>query len=294
MASSDITSPIFPEDVERAINDALLYDARDMWGTMSLIASRFNAWTKPIIFRTVLVRRSNNWTQRIIDLLLPNAPFIRTLALDLPLARGSLSDSDIAHLRQLLEAAHSVQHLAVTWHLWARLAHQCGALRLSALYLIWDRTHPASPPSLAPLQHPALLTDLTLSAPADPATSTPFRPWGELFLPEDIARANNLAYVAYAADRTPLPTIGALCEDEDLSALRGVMFVLVDVAEEFSGDEDADELVKDDLAVYARFSTAYVRFSNGVLGEWVAKMEGRPSVLVHPPPHAVESVEEEG
>ncbi|KAJ7841263.1 hypothetical protein B0H13DRAFT_2099952 [Mycena leptocephala] len=185
-----------------------------------------NPRTKPIIFRTVLVRWTNNWTQRITDLLLPNAHFIRTLALDLPLARGSLSDSDLAHLRRLVEAAHSVQHLA-------------------------------------------------------------------LFLPEDIARANNLAYVAYAADRTPLPTIGALCEDEDLSALRGAMFVLVDVAEEYSGDEDADELVKDDLAVYARFSTAYVRFASGVLGEWVAKMEGRPSVLVHPPPHVVESVEEE-
>jgi hypothetical protein len=36
--------PAFPEDIERAINDALLNDARDMCGTMSLVASRFYAW----------------------------------------------------------------------------------------------------------------------------------------------------------------------------------------------------------------------------------------------------------
>jgi len=36
--------PAFPEDIERAINQALLDDARDMCGTMSLVACRFYAW----------------------------------------------------------------------------------------------------------------------------------------------------------------------------------------------------------------------------------------------------------
>jgi hypothetical protein len=39
-----IQEPTFPEDIERTIIDVLLNDARDMCGTMSLVASRFHAW----------------------------------------------------------------------------------------------------------------------------------------------------------------------------------------------------------------------------------------------------------
>jgi hypothetical protein len=42
-----VAAPIpkpFPEDIERTITGVLLNDARDMCGTMSLVASRFHAW----------------------------------------------------------------------------------------------------------------------------------------------------------------------------------------------------------------------------------------------------------
>ncbi|KAJ7670230.1 hypothetical protein B0H17DRAFT_1086127 [Mycena rosella] len=275
--------PRFPEDIERAINDALLHDARDMCGTMSLVASRFYAWTKPITFRTVVVRRHDDWTKRISNLLLPNAGFIRALAIDLPSPR--LSDDELSHIRQLLEASQRVRHLAVGWNVWARFYPECGSLQLESLYLIWDRAHPASPPSLKHLQHPAELKDLTIYAPPDPRNPTPFRPWGELFLPAT-AHCPNLAYVTYAADRTPVPTVGSLCED--LSNLQGAMFVLVDIPDKFVNEESEDELLKDDKEAYPNFSTAYLCHSSQVLGEWLAKIEGRPSVLEHPPPHAVE------
>ncbi|KAJ6563671.1 hypothetical protein DFH09DRAFT_1158681 [Mycena vulgaris] len=277
--------PIFPEDIERAINDALLNDARDMCGTMALVAPRFYAWTKPIAFRTVVVRRHKNWTQRINDLLLPNASFIRVLVLDLPFAGVQLSDEELLHIQHLLEASAQVKHLAVSWTIWAHFPLQCGSFELESLYLIWDRNTPTTRPSLKNLQHPDTLIDLTVYAPADPSTITPFRPWGELLLP-DTAKCTNLVYITYAADRTPMPTVGSLCED--IPGLRSALFVLVDIPEKYASDEDADDLVKDDLEVYPNFSTAYLRFSNQLVGEWVTKVDGRRSMLVHPPPGAVE------
>ncbi|KAJ6597031.1 hypothetical protein DFH09DRAFT_109596 [Mycena vulgaris] len=287
-ASSSVAAspkPTFPEDIEQAINDVLLKDARDMCGTMSLVASRFHAWTKPITFRSVVVHRHNNWTTRISDLLLPNASFIRVLAIDLPFTRGQLSDEELSHIRRLLEASGRVRHLAVTWNIWAHFHLECGFLQLESLYLIWDKFHPISPPSLKHLQHPSTLKDLTVYAPPDLHNPTPFRPWGDLFLPET-DHCPNLAYVTYAADRTPIPTVGTLCED--LPGLKGAMFVLVDMPEKYMNEEEEDEMVKDDKALYANFSTAYARFSRQLLGEWLAKIEGRRSVLEHPPPHAVE------
>ncbi|KAJ7208015.1 hypothetical protein GGX14DRAFT_567314 [Mycena pura] len=279
--------PAFSEDVERAINNVLLNDdARDMRGTMSLVASRFHAWTKPITFHTVVVRQHNDWTGRINDLLLPNASFIRVLALNLPSIGGPLSDDELSHIRLLLEASTQTRHLAVSWNVWARLHLECGSLPLESLYLIWDKFHPTSPPSLKHLQHLAKLTDLTIYAPPDPRNPTPFRPWGEFFLPST-AHLTNLTYVTYAADRTPIPTIGSLCED-----VKGAMFVLVDTPEQYVNEESEDDLIKDDSEAYPNFSTTYLRYSSQVLGEWVAKVEGRKSLLEHPPPRAVGDVDD--
>ncbi|KAF8217687.1 hypothetical protein K438DRAFT_1795490 [Mycena galopus ATCC 62051] len=274
--------PIFPEDVERTINNALLSDDRDMCGTMALVSSRFYTWTKAIIFRTVVVRRHNSdWTKRISHFLLPNANLIHTLALDLPYILGEISTEELSLIRALLAASDRVRHLAVTWKIWAQLHRECGALQLESLYLMWDKNHPSSPPSLAHLQHPAALKDLTVYAPPDLRNLTPFRGIGDLYLP-NTARCANLAYVTYAADRTPIPTIGSLCED--IPTLRSAMFVLVDIPEKFTDTED--DLITEDKEVYPNFSTAYVRFSRQVLGEWLAKIEGKPSVLAHPPPRA--------
>lgn len=239
--------------------------------------------TKPTTFRTVIVRRNDNWTKRISELLLPNASFIRTLAIDLPLTRGHLSDEELSHLRRLLEASERVTHLAVVWNIWAHFPRECGALKLESLYLIWDRAHQISPPSLKNLQHPAALKQLTVYAPPDLRNATPFRPWGELYLP-GTAHCVDLDYVTYAADRTPIPTVGSLCEDAP--GIKGAMFVLVDIPEEYVTEDAEDELLKEDREVYPNFSTAYVRFSSQVLGEWLAKIEGRRSVLEHQPPRS--------
>ncbi|KAJ7479615.1 hypothetical protein FB451DRAFT_1239406 [Mycena latifolia] len=294
VGTAAIPSPklAFPEDVERAITDALLHDVRDMCGTMSLVASRFHAWTKPHLFRIVVVRRHESWTKRVSELLLPNARFIRALALDLRLVRGALSDEEAAHVQQLLEAAEGVRHLAVPWSIWARHPRECGRLPLESLCLVWDGTHPAAPPSLAHLQHPAALTDLTVCAPPDLRNPTPFRAWGDLYLP-DTARCANLAWVAYAADRPPVPTVGSLCAD--IPQLKGALFVLVDIPEKYVREaEEEDALLEEDRAVYPNFATAYLPRAAQVLGEWVAKMEGRRSVLDHPPPHEVECEAEDG
>ncbi|KAJ7181203.1 hypothetical protein C8R46DRAFT_1071656 [Mycena filopes] len=281
--------PRFPEDIERTINDALLNDAKDMCGTMSLVASRFYTRTKLVTFRTVIVRRHDNWTKRITELSLPNANLIRTLVIDVPLAQGgSLLDEELSHLRALVKASNGVRHLAVVWSIWARLNREVGSLRHESLYLIWDRTHPATPPSFTHLQHPTALTDLTVYAPPDLTNPTPFRPWGELYLP-DTVRCVNLAYVAYAADRTPLLTIGSLCED--IPGLKAAIFILVDIPEKYADSED--DMVTEDREVYPNFSTAYLRYSYQVLDQWLAKTEGRSSVLDCPPPHAVRPVEED-
>ncbi|KAJ7261059.1 hypothetical protein C8J57DRAFT_1336959 [Mycena rebaudengoi] len=280
---------IFPEDVERAINDVLLSEARDMCGTMARVASRFYAWTKPIAFHTVVVRRHNNWTRRISDLLLPNVRFIRVLAIDLRGTREGLSDEELSHIRQLLEASvQHVRHLAVVWSIWARLHHECGALQLGSLYLIWDGAAHIPLPSLKHLQYPTALKDLTVYAPDNIRTPRAFRPWGELYVPAT-EHCPNLVYVTYAADRTPIPTVASLCDEAP--HLKGTMFVLVNISEQYVNEDTEDALVKDDKEMYPNFSTAYLRFSSQVLGQWLEKMEGRPSVLEHPPPRSVDDGE---
>ncbi|KAJ7657318.1 kinase-like domain-containing protein [Mycena polygramma] len=168
--------PTFPEDIERTINEVVLNDTRRMCGTMKLVASRFETWTKPIMFHTAVVRRRDNWMQRVEECLLPNGSLIRILVLDLglrgsegyycqdPLHRKKSSEKELSLLRRLLEACGQVNHLAVTWNVWDQLQGECGALRLKSLYLIWDGTFGNDAPSLDHLQHPADLEDLTLSA----------------------------------------------------------------------------------------------------------------------------------
>ncbi|KAJ7109593.1 hypothetical protein C8R43DRAFT_1161708 [Mycena crocata] len=276
-------APVFPEDIEQAIILVLLHDVREMCGIVSLVASRFYAWTKPVTFHTIVIRPRKDWAKRISELLLPNASLIRALAIDLPSTRDRLSEEELSHIQRLLDSSGGVRHLAVVWNIWIRFPRECGSLELESLYLIWDGAHPVRLPSLDCLKHPSKLKDLTFYAPPDLHDPTPFCSWGEFFLPETDHCAN-LAYVAYAADR-PVPMVGYLCEK--IPGVKGVMFVLVDMPEKYSSAAEENGTVRDDLALCAIFSTAYVRFSGQLVGEWLGKIEGRQSMLDHPPPHAV-------
>ncbi|KAJ6562745.1 hypothetical protein DFH09DRAFT_1279117 [Mycena vulgaris] len=273
--------PAFPEDIERAITDVLLDDARDMCGTMSLVASRFYAWSKPITFRTVVVHRHKDWTKWISDLSLLNASFIRVLVLNISFTRDTLSDEELSRIRRLLEAAGGVRHLAVHWNIWAHFHRECGSLQLESLYLIWDGVHGIPRPSLSHLQHPARLKDLTVYAPPDLRYMIHWRSWGELYLPAT-KHCVNLAYVTYAADRPILP-LGSVCADP---RIKGAMFLLVNNPQKYAVEEE-DVLIQVNMESYPNFSTAYLPSARQVLGEWLAKMEGRRSVLHHPPPRAV-------
>ncbi|KAF9041992.1 hypothetical protein BDZ89DRAFT_1109651 [Hymenopellis radicata] len=277
MMSSTTGEGRFPEDIERAINEALLkdLDARDMRATMSLVAFRFHEWTKRIVFSTVIIRRRNNWMQRISELLVPNASSVRILALNLRSIEGTLSDYELSHIRRLVEAAEGVRHLAVPWSLWTRLSREFGSLQLESLYLIWDGTLPARAPSLKDLQHPALLTDLTIYAPPDPENLTPFRSIGVLFL-QRTDHCPKLAYVTYAADRMPEPTVGSLCDD--IPTLSGAMFVLVNMHPEYSDPEEY-EMVKEDKERYPNFSTAYQKWKGG-LASWSIRLHALRKVTL--------------
>ncbi|KAK7050689.1 hypothetical protein R3P38DRAFT_2605536 [Favolaschia claudopus] len=274
-APSNSTPPnLLPEDVERAIVDATLYEWKEMCNTMALVASRFYSWTKPHIYRTVIVRRTEHWTRRISDVLIPNAALIQTLVVDLPLVQGSLSDDELSAIARLVEAAQGVKNLAVPWNIWIELPNQCGSLALKSLYLFWDRTHPATEPSLANLQHPEALEELVIYAPADLREMTPFRSWGDLYFP-DTSDCSNLAYIAYAADRCPMPTVGSL--REDIPHLKAAMFVLAGIPEKFIADEDP--LVTEDRETYPNFFSTYLRYWSQLLKEWIARTEGAESIL---------------
>ncbi|KAJ7608716.1 hypothetical protein FB45DRAFT_1128459 [Roridomyces roridus] len=282
MASN--SEPIFPEDVERLIHEAVMNNSREMRGTMALVASKFHAWTKPFLYHTVVILSKDNWPQRVHEFLIPNASFIRTLALSAPLAEFQ---DEISHIHALVEAALGVRSLAVPWRIWARLHREFGFLQLKNIYLIWDY-NATSVPTLNSLRHPSALKQLTIYAPADlrnPLIS--FRPWGELYLP-DTSRCTNLEYVAYAADRTPVPSIGYLCED--IPSLKAAVFVLVNVPEPRQGEEDG--LVMEDKEVYPNFSTVWIERSGMVFWEWLARAEGRESLLDPPLLHVVQSTEE--
>ncbi|KAJ6564141.1 hypothetical protein B0H19DRAFT_1374632 [Mycena capillaripes] len=204
--------PSLPEDIERAITEVLLHDARDMAGTMSLVASRFNAWTKPLTFHTVTVRRDDNWMQTVSDCVLPNAIFIRILVLDLPFTQDQVqlqsSAEELSIIRRLLEACGRVSHLAVTWNIWAHLERECGVLELKSLCLVWDGefSRRIDAPSFLYIRHPAALQDLTVSAPANLENPTPLRSRGQLDLPVWTQAWKNflsLSYVTYASNVMP-------------------------------------------------------------------------------------------
>ncbi|KAJ7101513.1 hypothetical protein B0H15DRAFT_796288 [Mycena belliarum] len=97
---------------------------------MSLVASRFNIWTKPIALHTVMVHRRDNWMERVRHCLLPNAGFMRILVLDMRTSeiwhRVPLPSEELALIRKLLEASEHIAHLAVTWNIWSDLQHDCG------------------------------------------------------------------------------------------------------------------------------------------------------------------------
>ncbi|KAJ6564117.1 hypothetical protein B0H19DRAFT_1258616 [Mycena capillaripes] len=181
--------PSFPEDIERTITEVVYDDARNMAGTMSLVASRFHAWTKPLTFHTVIVRRHDNWMQTTSDCVLPNASFIRVLVLDLPFTQDEVrlqsSAEELSIIRRLLEACGRVSHLAVTWNIWAHLERECGVLELKSLCLVWDGefSRRIDAPSFLHLRNRTALQDLTVSAPADLEHPTPFRSRGQLDLP---------------------------------------------------------------------------------------------------------------
>ncbi|KAJ7438363.1 hypothetical protein FB451DRAFT_1303831, partial [Mycena latifolia] len=163
--------------------------------------------------------------------------------------------------------------------IWAHHHRECGALQLESLYLIWDKKHHIPPPSLKNLQHPSTLNDLTVDAPADLNNMITWRPWGELYIP-DTRQCVNLAYVTYAANTLPGGSLTFFCDDSEFPAIRGVMFKLKNEAQD-------SELMKDEEEFYPNFSTTYLPNSWQLLNE-LEKMEGRPSVFQHPPPHEVE------
>ncbi|KAJ6587964.1 hypothetical protein B0H19DRAFT_1097577 [Mycena capillaripes] len=285
VASSEIAAPpqpIFPEDIERAINEVLLNDTGDMCGTMSLVASRFHIWNKPIMFHTIFVHRHNNWMKRIGDYLMPNASFIRILVLSLPLTRGPArlpsSAEELSLIRKLLEASGGIRHLAVTWNLWAQLACECGVQRIESLYLIWDRAaFNISAPSLHHLQHPEELVDLTVYAPADLCNPVSFPVYGDYLVPAT-THCVNLAYVTYAADRMPNVNMAYL-------RLKGAILVVVGRTALYENEEGRLKWEKEMFP--GNYSVVCVQNWEQVLAEWVAKMEGRESLLKPPVETAV-------
>ncbi|KAJ7758462.1 hypothetical protein DFH07DRAFT_772471 [Mycena maculata] len=273
MAAAATPQPTFPQDIERAINEVLLSDTRDMCSTMSLVALRFSVcW-------------DYDWMRRIQDCFLPNAGLIRILVLDLAFSqrfvRSQLTEDQFSLVRQLLEASERVRHLAVTWNIWAHLQRKCGALRLQSLYLIWDNAWDVQPPTLEHLQHPSTLEDLTLYTPHDLCDPHGFRPFGRLYLPAT-THCVNLAYVTYAADRMA----GSFAH----ARLKGAILALVG-AEEL--DEWAIESIWRERRQYPVFSTVDIPSTEELLKEWVAKMEGRGSVLENRPHRIVGRVQEE-
>ncbi|KAJ7655985.1 hypothetical protein DFH06DRAFT_474550 [Mycena polygramma] len=279
-----MTEPTFPEDIERVITETLLDDAEYMSATMSLVGVRFYVWTKPKKLRTVILRRHDNFVEQIFEHLLPNARFIRVLAVNLLLKEGELSDTEVSHIQQLLRTALNVNHLAISWHLWARLEHECGALRLQSIYLMWDGVwpHPRPPvlatPSLQLLKHPTELQDLAIYAPTHVDDPVAFCT-GKLYLPAT-RHCPNIAYMTYAADRMPA-TMASLCENHRAA----VMFVRVDLLEQCI-DVKTGNHIKAEKERFPNLSTAYIPQSSQVLGEWVAKSERRPSLLRQPTPRA--------
>ncbi|KAJ7165837.1 hypothetical protein C8R46DRAFT_290957 [Mycena filopes] len=286
LVSTTTADPIFPEDLERKICEVLVEDTRDMCGPISLVASRFHAWMKDIKLWTVVVRESDDWAQRINDCILPNAGLIRVLVLDLSFHKDDdrrcvYSGEELSSIRRLLGTSRRLRHLAVTWNIWACLEQECAALRLQSLYLIWDGagfdgTTRIEAPTLEKLQHPAALEYLTMFAPLSLAPG--WSPWRE---PDSqlpvMAHCTNLAYVTYAANLLQvLPWTGK-------QYLKGCMTVALRApkVDGMRGDDSRNSARKDRIP---NFSTLHMSGLGELLREWLKKVEGRKSLLDHPPP----------
>ncbi|KAJ7755151.1 hypothetical protein B0H16DRAFT_1722366 [Mycena metata] len=278
LLTQDPPRPSLPEDLEREITEVLLDEMRDMRGPMSLVASRFYAWTKPIKFHTVIVHPQDGWMQRMNDSLTPDAELIRILVLDLPFnkngTRYTPSDEELACIRGLLGASSGVRHLAVTWNIWEYLQAECGSLRLESLYLIWDGVRNIKCPSVENLQYPAALVDFSMFAP--PSLDGWHPP--EIYLPWTLeARCPNLAYVTYVSRFIVLPY--------DMQNLKGFMSVAIrERKDRQAGEEEEDFRVKSSKEELPNLSTLYLRALDEVLGHWLNKKEGRESAFKHPPP----------
>ncbi|KAJ7631568.1 hypothetical protein DFH06DRAFT_1128611 [Mycena polygramma] len=264
---------VFPEDIEYTINQLLLEDAADMWTTMSRLASRFRTWTTPAMLRTVVIRLRDDWAKRIDDFFLPHARFIEVLAIDLPATRGFLSGEELSCIRRLLRGSECVRHLAVSWHIWEQLASECGSLQLVSLYLIWDGAYDILPPSMNGSEYRAPLTDITIYAPPQLETRWADLGWAEFYLPgtimEDLPK---LTHMTYATSRE-VPTLVDFYKEDIV-----VMWVLVDSPTRFLRDT-VENQIQIDMQLHPNASTSYLRSSSEILGQWLAKMEGNPSVL---------------
>jgi hypothetical protein len=210
------------------------------------------------------MRRLRHWV-------LPNAQFTRILVLDLPFKegprRGQWPDKMLACIRRLLAASGSVRHLAVSWNIWSDLQFECSALRLQSLYLIWDGAWYTSPPTLHGLQHPAALVHLTVSAPPDLRRPTTYQRCGLCYVPE-LAHCINLAYLTYACKRVIRSGVVDL-------RLKGTMLIHL-----CPGPHDLG-WIEMDKQRYPRCSSICMRHLEEVLAEWIAKAEGRESLLDH-------------
>ncbi|KAJ6517443.1 hypothetical protein C8R47DRAFT_1087296 [Mycena vitilis] len=270
--------PTFPEDLERAINEIVLSDSKEMCGTLSLVAPRFHAWNKPLAFHTVVIRRRDDWMRRISECFLPNASAIRILVLYLPFEnddgklQGRLQPEEFLLMRRLLEVARGVLHLAVTWPIWAKLHPQCGALSLKSLYLIWDRPFCKNVLSLNSLKHPEALEDLAVYPPPSHDVVVQHAPNLEGYLPLT-RECVNLASLTFVAPYVPNHPMGYAW-----TSVKTRIAVVVNQPELDEEDEETIEAVREkDGDLYAVCVPEYVQ----VLREWVAKMEGRKSLLNH-------------
>ncbi|KAJ7642394.1 hypothetical protein DFH06DRAFT_1301661 [Mycena polygramma] len=269
--------PRFPQDIEQIITEMLLDEERDMAGTMSRVAARFYHWSKTKALHTVVVHYRPDWTKRISELFIPNAAFIRILAIDLPLTRGRLTNEELSLIQRLLQASDGVIHLAVSWHIWEHFGSECGSMHLQSLYLIWDVVYNIPPPSSEHLKHRSTLREITIYAP--PQLDGSEWPWAETYmLATIIEECPNITHVAYATSRH-VPDIGFYSRgDSGFDGGPHVMWVLVDSPTKFL-DYPAEKEIFEDEALYPNSSTSYLRFSSEILGEWLAKMEGKTSVL---------------
>ncbi|KAJ7657313.1 hypothetical protein DFH06DRAFT_1328128 [Mycena polygramma] len=280
--------PTFPEDIERAVNEVLLSDTREMCRTMRLVASRFETWTRPVMFHTAVVHRHNDWMQRVRESLLPNGSLIRILVLDLALGDFDAlmgrpgeksSEEELSLLRRLLSACGQVNHIAVTWNIWSQLQSECGALPFQSLYLMWDGEFAgdSGAPSLDHLQHPEVLKDLTISAPGD-LRGPSWSPTSYLSLPpreQTLAQCVNLAYITYASDQSPVISVASFeVEWTTLVLTKRPGGKPYHAEEETSLQRDRDR--------YPNHSIVCMEEWDQVLEEWVAKMEGRESLLSQP------------